>query len=119
MKDLNTFIKQIVNISLDKQADNIRCYQPEDQSVTDYILVMTVKNPVHGKAVLEDIRGFIMPFFQTDDEELSPLRVSGEVHSGWVILDMNSVILHLLLEETRASYELDQKFEESGAVYHY
>ena len=39
---------------------------------------------------------------------LELLGVEGERHADWILLDFNAVVVHLMLEETRTYYDLEQ-----------
>jgi ribosome-associated protein len=114
-------LKEIARIADEMKAGNVRCYELDDPSVSDFVVIITVNNQIHCKAVYESISACVTPIL---DEEKSgdffaPLRVSGEAKSGWMILDMNSIIVHLLLEDVREFYEIDELFSKRGTVYHY
>ena len=46
------------------------------------------------------------------------VKISGNAESEWVIIDIDSVIVHVISSELRKHYRLDSLFERRSIVYH-
>jgi len=114
---LDRFIKRLDA----KKATNIRTFHMKDPTLTDYILVVSVSNPIHGRAVLNEVSELIKDVRNEDESSdiLDHPKVSGTVGSGWIVVDLNSIVIHIIDEELRDYYRLDDLFETHATVYHY
>jgi len=117
---IESLVKEIVSLADQKKAFDIRVYQPHDNSLTDFIIVASVQNPIHAKSMIRDIEGGIKDYLSTHSgNAFHPHpKQSGSSESGWMILDENSVIVHVVSEIVRETYQLDQLFEQRAVIYH-
>ena len=87
----------------DKKAeDPVLIKLPETSGVADYFVVATANSDPHLQALANHIERQVRENFQ--------VRVlSGENgdHGGWVLLDFNDVIVHIMLPEIREKYQLE------------
>jgi len=93
----------------DKKAeDPVLIKLPETSGVADYFVVVTANSEPHLLALSHHIERQVRDVFQ--------LRViSGEEGNpgGWVLLDFNDVIVHLMLPEIREKYQLEHLWGKS------
>ncbi|MFC1770438.1 RsfS/YbeB/iojap family protein [Candidatus Margulisiibacteriota bacterium] len=121
MSSIEKILEKVVSESDSNKAFNIRAYLAKDKSLTDYYVLMSVNNYIHSKTILKELSKLIKKFI-ADEESMDfyqALRVSGSPGSGWVVIDLNSIIVHILDSQVREFYELDSLFEQKGIVYHY
>lgn len=118
---LETILETLVHFFDEKQAENIKAFHVSEKLwITDYIMVVTVKNSIHSKSIVTEIvKKFKTVDIGSSDEFYPDIKLSGNSDSGWVILDMNSIIVHCVSAETRAKYQIDELFEKQGIIYHY
>lgn len=87
----------------DKKAENPALIQlPETSGVADFFVVATANSDPHLQALANHIERQVREVYQ--------IRViSGEEgnHGGWILLDFNDVIVHLMLPEIRDKYQLE------------
>lgn len=114
-------LDKIVQTADDNKAQNITVYDVKPESIiADYIVVLTVNNMIHCKSLSElidrDVRAFLK---STPDDDYSLPRLSGASDSGWIVMDINSIIVHVMVDDVREFYQLDQLLEKRGTVYHH
>ena len=119
--DIEKIVQQLVTIADNKKAENIKVYHVSEKIwITDYIMIITASNEIHLKALLGDLeKEFKIIISEEDEDYFNPIKTSGKSESGWVILDLNSIIVHLVDEQTRDHYKIDELFESNGVTFHY
>lgn len=101
----------IVDVAADKKATDIALLDIRDLSVlADYFVICTGANPRQIGAIASAI-----------DDELSKLEVpmrgrEGGADSGWVLLDLGDVIVHIFGPMEREFYRLERLWSEAPTV---
>ena len=91
---LKNVINSIINIADDKKAEDLRAYYVAEKNwMTEFVVVIGVLNKIQSKSILEDIESFASSLDNADDFFDFP-RTSGTSESGWVIIDLNSIVIH-------------------------
>lgn len=120
MIKLKTIVDEITQFLDDKKAEFISVYHVTDKNwLTDYIIVFNMKNSIHGKAMKNELINYLSQIIiENPIEFYNPVRLSGSSEGGWIILDINSIVLHCFDNEMRDYYKLDSALEKQGEVYH-
>ena len=79
-------------------------------SVTDYFVIVSAMNQPHLKAMFNEVQ------VQLKKEGLMCHRRAGEPASGWLVLDYFDVVAHILLEDKRKYYALEEVWQEAERV---
>lgn len=80
-------------------------------SVTDYFVIVSGGSHPHLRAIVEEITGKLK-----HDHEVRPARTDGATSGSWVVLDYFDVIVHVMLAETRAHYDLEGLWSDAKPV---
>jgi len=119
---MEKIIDLIIATCDEMKAHDIRAYHvTETSALTDYVIVLSVATSIHIKAIQESLLKLFKETLKdkvTIDFHAHPV-VSGQADSGWVAVDMNSCILHIMEEETRKTYALDELFQDRGVAYYH
>jgi len=105
-EELSEHIQQWVK---DKKAENI-----EEIDVTgktgyvDIILICTGGSDMHVRAIAENVLA------QAKDTGVHLLGKEGLEVGEWVLLDFGDIILHVLREEARSRYSLEELWEKQA-----
>jgi ribosome-associated protein len=93
-------------------AENIAQYDVEFQSdITNHIVVATLLNPLHLRAVGERL----VQTLKHQKIVKSGLEVDGLDSMEWIVLDLDTTMIHLFTPEGRSQYDLDQLWGQSEA----
>jgi ribosome-associated protein len=104
-KDLTA--EQLANfcseIADDRKAENIVVMKLGNASlIADYFVVCTGNSTPHINAVAEWIRRRAREKYN-----IRPRKIDGNATSQWIIIDFNTVIVHVMSSETRSKYQLE------------
>ncbi|MBP1645686.1 MAG: ybeB [Bacteroidetes bacterium] len=77
-------------------------------SLFDYYIVCTGNSPSHIDSITDAIEQEIK-----QSVGLSPKRIEGLQNCQWVLLDYFDVIIHVMLEETRDFYKIEQMWKDA------
>ncbi len=69
---------------------------------TDYFVIASAVNVRQMQALREALDEALAR------DEHGPIRSEGDIDSGWVLLDLGDVIVHLLSPEQRAYYDIER-----------
>jgi len=76
--------------------------------LTDYFVIASGNSTRHVKAMGEKLAVL------AKQSGIPPLGIEGHRQGEWVLLDLNDVIVHLMLPQTRAFYNLEKLWEASA-----
>ncbi len=71
-------------------------------SIADYFVIATGTSEPHLRAIMDEIAEKLR-----DMHELRPRAIDGTLQTSWVVLDFESVIIHLMRAEVRQRYDLE------------
>jgi len=105
---LNKRLDTIKAILDDKKAENIEVIDLTDKEyIVDYVVIATTLNPKHAFALLNYLKNDLKPlgeeFLRVDDDE------------NWTIIDMGDVFIHLMSEQYRKKYTIEDFLSELEA----
>jgi len=94
------------------KAENIRIFDLRGIStLTDYMVVCSGNSQPHMKAILRDIEG------EVRKKGAAPaLHTEGKAAARWVVIDFVDVMVHVLDEEMREHYALEDLWSDAKEV---
>ena len=106
-------IKTIINAIQEKKGENIISLdlRKVNEAVADFFIICEAGNQPQVRAISE----FVEQEIKEKCNE-SPYRHEGMKNLQWVLIDYVNVVVHVMLEETRKFYKLEEMW--SDAVTH-
>ncbi|HGG59615.1 MAG TPA: ribosome silencing factor [Gammaproteobacteria bacterium] len=96
----------VVEALEDLKALDIRVINVEGKSsVTDVMIIATGKSTTHVKAIADSV------IIKAKHAGHQPLGTEGEKSLEWMLVDLNDVVVHVMLQEIRDFYNLEKLWE--------
>jgi ribosome-associated protein len=103
--------RQAVEAASDKQADNIVMLDTRQVcSFADYFVICSGESTRQMEAIWQEIRE------KLKRDGVVPLHVEGAADSGWILLDLGEVIVHIFSPSQRDYYRLDDLWHKATPV---
>ena len=105
-------LKDLVQNSLeDMKAVDIVCIDVKGKSsMTDVLYVATGNSTRHVKSIAEAVG------INVKEAGVDIIGTEGKGTSEWVLVDLNDIIVHVMLESTREFYALEKLWEPEDAT---
>ncbi len=98
----------VVSTLEDLKAEEISIIDVRGRSpLTDVMVVASGRSSRHVKSISDNL------ILKAKAAGLPPLGVEGDRQSEWVLVDLNDVIVHLMLPQTRAFYNIEKLWSAS------
>lgn len=107
--ELSTAIAKILDT---KKAREVKVLKIQDLTiVTDYIVIATGTSTTQVKALADEVD------FQLEKQfGLQPTRVEGYESKNWILMDYDTVIVHVFHPEARNYYNLDKLWADGEEI---
>ena len=106
---------RITEIIVDRQGEDIVILDlTEVTTFADYFVICTGGSSRQLDALQSAIREGV----KKSEEQLVALNVEGDPDSGWILVDYNSVIVHLFSEDKREYYRLEELWKNARTIAH-
>lgn len=102
----DTLLKTVVDALDDGKAKDIKSIDVRDKtSVADFMVIASGTSERHIKFLADHV------IHEVKKHHERPLGVEGESGAEWVLVDLGDVILHVMLPQTRAFYQLEKLWD--------
>lgn len=94
------------------KAENIRVWDMRGISnLTDFMVVCSGSSMPQLRAVLRDVAGMV-----EEEYGVKPAMTEGKADTRWVVLDYIDVMVHVMHQELREYYELEDLWKDAKEV---
>lgn len=103
--------KTIADILEDKKAQDIRALKIEELTVvTDYFVIASGSSTTQVRALADEVE------FRLAEQGIKPLHTEGYDTQNWILLDYNTVIVHIFYPQARQFYDLEHLWADGVPV---
>ncbi|NTS78415.1 ribosome silencing factor [Catenovulum sp. SM1970] len=87
----------------DMKARDIEIMDVRNKStITDFMIVCSGNSKTHVKAIAQNVE------VEAKRAEQQPLGIEGAEFGEWVVVDLSSVVVHVMLDAQRDFYQLEK-----------
>ena len=103
----------IFEILEDRKAHDVKVLHVEKKTViADYFVLCTGNSSTQVKALADEVE------YKTTVRGRTPTNVEGKDNTAWIVLDYDSVIVHVFSREAREYYNLDKLYSGNVEIKH-
>ena len=90
-----------------KAMDLVQIDLEGKSSISEFMFVCSGSSTVNVKGIAEKIS------MDLKEKGLYPLNIEGISEGNWIVMDYDSVIVHIFTEETRKTYQIEDLYRNS------
>lgn len=107
--------KTAINAIQDKKGEKIVSLDLKKipEAVTDFFIICEASNPPQLKAIADNVEYEIK--MKCGE---SPFKHEGRQGEQWILLDYVNLVVHIMLEETRKFYKIEEMWSDASRVEH-
>jgi len=79
--------------------------------IADYFVICTAESDRQARTLQE-----ILEVELKQEHKTRPFSTEGEASSGWILLDYNTVVVHIFSKQARAFYRLEELWKAAPVV---
>lgn len=107
MSSEKSLIEKINHILEEMKATNIVQLDVRNKtSITDFMYICSGRSSRHVSAIADEL------FMQLKKSGIEFIRISGQEHGEWALIDCGDVIVHVMQPEVRAFYNLEELWQD-------
>lgn len=100
---MQTRIQTITQLLDEKKAEQIEVFKMNDYFV-DVVIIATTMGEKHALSLIDELKTVLKPL----NEEFLNIQSSQD----WSVIDLGDILIHLLSEDYRARYKIEELLEE-------
>ena len=113
MKTAEQNALEIAKILEDGKAENVTVLDVSElNSWTDFFVIATIHSSAHTEGLAKQIKDYV----KENEMEIHQTHNKSSQGDNWNLIDIGSVVVHLMSEEARKFYELEKLWHNGRVV---
>ena len=113
-EDSKQIVEIIARAAEEKQALDLKILDVRKTSkVFDYLIICSGESEAQTRAIEKEIDKCLRK------NKIKGFRWQGIIASGWIVLDLGTVVTHIMRQEEREYYNLEELWQKEAIIYHY
>lgn len=101
--ETQSLLTSITETAEDIKALDLVVIDMEGKSaITDYLIICHGTSTAHSQGIADNIH------LTLKKKGIHPLGIEGQEEGKWILIDYNTVIIHIFLEDIREQYNLEE-----------
>lgn len=107
--------KTIIHAIQEKKGEKILSLDLKkiNEAVSDYFIICQASNPIQLKAIADSVEDEV----KEKCKEM-PYKHEGRQGEQWILIDYVNIVVHVMLEEPRKFYRLEEMWSDASIVEH-
>ena len=110
--ELDKKTKLIIDSLEEKKGVDIKVMEAPDGLLLDRFIVCSANNTQHLKTLFENLKKTL----SENNIDIYGAHGPAEKDSGWLVIDISDIIIHIMTSEKREYYTLEELWKESFGV---
>lgn len=107
--DADALCKRVLGVLEDTKAEDVQVFDlTERNTFADFMIVASGRSNRHNRAMADHVALYLK-----QQGLPPPLGTEGQDPGEWVLVDLTDVVVHLMLPQTRAFYNLEKLWQQS------
>ncbi len=109
-----TLLNTITEAAKNKKAHNLKTLDiRKTSSLVDFLIICTGQSPPQIEAIKKEVDTKLRA------KKIKSYRWEGPASSGWIVLDLGAIVIHIMNETSRKFYKLEELWEKDAIIFHY
>jgi len=109
----NTLLDIIIKAAENKKAHDLKVLDIRKTSnLVDFLIICTGQSPPQIDAIKKEVD------IKLRDKKIKHHRWEGPASSGWIVLDLGAIVLHIMSDTARKFYNLEELWEKDAIIFH-
>lgn len=112
-------VQDVAQLLVDLSCDEVRAYAVSGvYDYVDFCIIATARSSTHRRGIMERLSDFFYDRGMEHYGKLCAVKGKSNAHEqGWLLLDLQDAVVHLMDEEIRAFYELEKLWFDADCIF--